>query len=95
MESLILKNVAFYPDKIILKDKGNAIIYVDEIDTIFYVKPSILNYFCLQGDVHAPSTFNIQLRNNKLFGSKEYILIIKYRDVLKIQKFFKKNIVFV
>ncbi|MCL2062203.1 MAG: hypothetical protein FWH03_06245 [Firmicutes bacterium] len=80
MESLQLKKAIFNPTEIVLlKKKGNITIHVDEIEWIYYRKPTLLNWLFA---TWFPGVFNIFLKNEH--GGKWFALRIKYKDFCKL-----------
>ena len=74
----------------LIRKKGNITIHVDDIEYISYDVPNYwLVVLCPGGST--PKAFRIHLKR-EINGGKVYCLIIKYKDVLKLQKFFQKEI---
>ena len=93
MESLILKKVIFYPEKIVLlKKKGNVEISIDEIKHIYYEKPSFLQTLIGLGLAVGNGNVMEIVLNKEKKGKQKYFLIVKYKYVLDLKKFFRKEI---
>ncbi len=92
MESLEIKKVIFYPTKIVfLRKKENITVNVSDIDWISYKKPTFINYLLTFFSGTYPNRLEIYL-NKKISKTKLYLVRIKYKDVLKLQGFFQKEI---
>lgn len=95
MESLHLKRVIFYPDKIVLlRKKDDIIINIDNIWTINYTKPTLINIFLAGLLKSYPEGIGVLvIWTKKKVGKSEHFQInIKYRDVLKLPEIYLKII---
>lgn len=92
MESLATSKAIFYPTEIVLiKKEKNITINIDDIDIVSYNKPKIANYLPVLNLGSTPKLFEIRL-NKEINCKKVYTIVIKYKEVLKIQQFFQKTI---
>lgn len=85
------KDVDFEKDVIILHKKiENLAIGINNIESIEYVRPTLLNYL-LSGIAHGSSTYpgRLQIRTKiKIGKSKLHLIKIKYKELLILPSFY-------
>jgi len=85
-----MKESLFKHSKLVLYDdyliiKNNKIV-INEIDSIFYAKWSLKNYFMLFGDYRSPGFLYVNLKKHQ-FYKRGYSIKLRYGDA---ESFFKK-----
>ena len=86
-KTLDLKNATYTSKEIIFKrKKGNIIISLNKINNLFYAKPTFCNYILLTaGSMKNTGCLYIECKE-KINKRQNYMLKIKYNDVLKLPK---------
>lgn len=83
--------IIVYSDRIIIK-KTSRVFYLDDIESLFYARWSIKNYFSLAfGDYKSPGFLYIILKNGSFIRKKNSIKF-HYSDIEKLPNKVKKKL---
>lgn len=85
----------FFPTEIVIQRKKESIIIpIDCIEKIIYCKPTVTNYLPILNLGSTPKLMRIEL-NTEINKRTRYALVVGYKEVIEIQKFFQKEILIV